>query len=229
MDVTKAPPLDPTINRPGAAAPTSQQSDASPSSRPAAALADKLEIQPLDVAAALQIMAAEIRSALELPAESLLMQSPAQTSRAMIQLFLDAMQEGAPRLPEEMPAAPQGGYAMPENARSLPAWGALSARIELAFQSAMDRAVEAVAAWRDAPQFVVDAAKETRTLIVSQLAEQPVSPLWLRPEWLGLAPKVQRYWRRRRVARRGLTDPDSRPPREADDRDAGNPWGEKPP
>jgi hypothetical protein len=229
MDVTKSPPLDPSVNRPGAAAPTSQQSAASLSSRPAAALADRLDIQPLDVAGALQIMTAEISTALELPAGSLLMQSPAQTSRAMIQLFLDAMQEGAPGLPEEMHAAPQVGHATPENASSLLAWSATSARIELAFQCAIERAVEAVAAWRDVPQFVVDAAKETRTRIVSQLAEQPLSPSWLRPEWLGLAPKVQRYWRRRRVARRGLTDPDLWPSRETDDRDAGNPGGEKTP
>ncbi len=228
MEVTKTPPLDPSVNRPGAAAPTPQQNAASLSSRPAAALADRLDIQPLDVAAALQIMATEVRTALELPAESLPMQSPAQTSRAVVQMFLDAVQEGVPTPPEEMPAAPHGGYAMPEDASSLPAWGAESARIELAFQVAIDRAVEAIAAWREVPQFVVDAAKEARTLIESQLAEQPVSPLWFRPEWLGLAPRVERYWRRRRVARRGLTDPDSRSSREANGRDAGNPVGEKP-
>jgi hypothetical protein len=197
MDVTKAPPLDPSAARAGAG-PTSQQS-AAPSSGSIMALADRVDIQPLDVAAALQILIAEVRSGLELPADSSMMQNPAQTSRVLIQAFL---------------------HAVPEGASSPAVWAAASTRIELAFLSAMDRAVDAVAAWRVVPQFVVDAAKETRALALLQLTDEPLSPMWLRPEWLGLAPKIERFWRRRRLARRGLTDPDFRSFRETDECDA---------
>jgi hypothetical protein len=195
MDVTKAPPLDPSAARAGG--PTSQQSAAAPSSE-IVALADRVDIQPLDVAAALQILIAEVRTAMELPAASSMTQSAAQTSRVLIHMFLDAV---------------------PEGASSLPVWAAASTRIELAFLSAIERAVNAVAAWRDVPQFVVDAAKETRALAVLQLTDEPLSPMWVRPEWLGLAPKMERFWRRRRLARRGWTDPDFRSFREADERD----------
>jgi hypothetical protein len=43
--------------------------------------------------------------------------------------------------------------------------------------------------------------------------------MWLRPEWLGLAPRIERFWRRRRLTRRGLADPDFLSFREADERD----------
>jgi hypothetical protein len=195
MDVTKAPPFDPSAARAGG--PKSQQSAAAPPSN-IVALADRVDIQPLDLPAALQILIAEVRTAMELPADSSTLQSPAQTSRVLIQMFL---------------------HAVPESASSLPVWAAASTRIELAFLSAIDRAVDAVAAWRDVPQFVVDAVKETRALALLQLAGEPLSPMWLRPEWLGLAPQIERFWRRRRLARRGLTDPDLRSFRGADDRD----------
>ncbi|HWJ34918.1 MAG TPA: hypothetical protein VNR70_06610 [Steroidobacteraceae bacterium] len=202
MDVTKAPPLDAAAIRTGSAS-ASQQSAASPSAGNAAspsagnilALVDRLDIQPLDVVAALQILIAEVRSAVELPADSLTMQSPTQASRVLIELFLQAV---------------------PEVTDNPPIWVAALTRVELAFQAAIDRAVDAVAVWRDVPQFVVDAAKETRALVVSQLCDEPPNPMWLRLEWLGLAPRVERFWRRRRLARRGLTDPDSRSLREAE-------------
>jgi hypothetical protein len=204
MDVTKAPPLDPSATRAGAG-PTSQQSAAAPSSGSIVALADRVDIQPLDVAAALQILIAEVRMAMELPADSSTMQSPAQTSRVLIQMFLHAV--------------PEGASSLPVGASSLPAGAPASIGIELAFLSAIDRAVDAVAAWRDVPQFVVDAAKETRALVVLLLTDEPLSPMWLRPEWLGLAPRIERFWRRRRLTRRGLADPDFRSFREADERD----------
>jgi hypothetical protein len=40
------------------------------------------------------------------------------------------------------------------------------------------------------------------------------------PEWLGLAPAIERFWRRRRLVRRGLTDPDLRPSEGNDAADA---------
>jgi hypothetical protein len=146
MDVTKAPPLDPSATRAGAG-PTSQRSAAAPSSGSIVALADRVDIQPLDVAAALQILIAEVRMAMEVPADSSTMQSPAQTSRVLIQMLL---------------------------------------------------------------------------------TDEPLSPMWLRPEWLGLAPGIARFWRRRHLTRRGLTDPDFRSFREADERDPDS-VGDKPP
>jgi hypothetical protein len=68
------------------------------------------------------------------------------------------------------------------------------------------------------PQAVVDAARETRALVMSQLGETPTSPVWPRPEWLWLTPQLERYRRRRRLARRGLTDPDLWPANEVEAR-----------
>jgi len=136
---------------------------------------------------------------------------------------LPGVVNGLPELVSGLPGAagspPQSASVPPQGVSGLPAWVAASTRIELAFVSAIDRAVDAVAAWREVPHLVVDAAKETRALVVLQLSDEPFNPLWLRPEWLGLAPKIERYWRRRRLARRGVTDPDFRPFRDADERD----------
>jgi hypothetical protein len=62
----------------------------------------------------------------------------------------------------------------------------------------------------------VDAVKETRVLFFSALGDEPQNPLWLRPEWVGLGPRLHRFWRRRRNARRRLIDPDQ-PPGSLDD------------
>jgi hypothetical protein len=72
----------------------------------------------------------------------------------------------------------------------------------------MERALSVVTAWRDVPSPVVDAAKQTHALVFEALADEPPSPLWLRPEWMGLAPLFQRFRRRRRNMRRHLSDPD---------------------
>jgi hypothetical protein len=207
MDVTKAPPLDSTVNRSGAG-PTSQQSGALPSPGNIVTQADRLDIEPLDVGAALQILIAEVRSVMDLPPDSSTMQSPAQASRVLVHLFLQAV---------------------PEDLGNPSIWTAESTRVDLAFQAAIDRGVDAVAAWRDVPQFVVDAAKDTRTLVATQMRDDPASPNWLRPEWLGLAPKAERFWRRRRLAHRSLTDPDLRFSRAADDTDANGLLDAKPP
>jgi hypothetical protein len=53
-----------------------------------------------------------------------------------------------------------------------------------------------------------------RELTVNLLRDSPPYFLWLQPEWLGVARRMERYWRRRRLASRGLTDPDSRSLRE---------------
>jgi hypothetical protein len=96
---------------------------------------------------------------------------------------------------------------LPDEA-GVPAWTAALLQVETALPIALERAINAVAAWRDVPNTVVDAAKETRALVLSILGDDPQNPVWLRPEWAGLAPRFERFWRRRRMARRRLTDPD---------------------
>jgi hypothetical protein len=98
--------------------------------------------------------------------------------------------------------------AMPDEPQSMPAWSALLERVETALQSGLDRGIDAVTLWRDVPVIVVDAAKDTGALVFSALGDDPRNPVWLRPEWAGLAPRFERFWRRRRRARRLLTDPD---------------------
>jgi hypothetical protein len=113
--------------------------------------------------------------------------SPVQAARALLEMFLQAA---------------------PVDAQDPLQWEALLAHVETAFQSSIDAAVNAVAAWRDVPAGVTAAATDTRQLVFSVLAGDSQDPVWLRPEWAGLAPQIQRFWRRRRHMRRRLTDPD---------------------
>jgi hypothetical protein len=207
MEVSKVPP--PAVSTSGAAGATgvAGATGAATTEQPpqsAATIAppaDRADIRPLDVPGALQILIAEVRAALDLTLATAagrspidqgaaIPQSPAQAARELVQMLLQA-------LPDDMSDAA--------------AWTATLARVEAAFQSSVERAVDAVSLWRAVPPPVVDAAKETRALAVSVLDEETPNPLWLRPEWAGLAPRVQRFWRRRRNARRRLTDPDYSP------------------
>jgi len=113
--------------------------------------------------------------------------SPAQAAPMLMRLFLQAV---------------------PEDADSPVRWSATVTQLEVTLQSALDRAVATVEQWRNVPQVVVDAARETRGAVMSQLNDEPPLPLWLRPEWMWLSPRMERFRRRRRLARRGLTDPD---------------------
>ena len=265
MDVTKAPPsggitglgVDTATNAAAASRSDAAAGAATGSGVSAAlsALADRVDIQPLDVAAALQILIAEVRAELALPLtpgesaaggtapgvavsaaggeaaaggtvplrapviavsvepdawEPLLMptgarialpsaltllSSPAHASPVLMRMFLEAV---------------------PEEAANPAAWSAIVNQLEGTLQSALDRAVATVELWRDVPQAVVDAARETRGLVVTQLGEDPLGPLWLRPEWMWLSPQMERFRRRRRLVRRALSDPDSWPRREND-------------
>ena len=175
--------------------PTAPPAEQGPQSTPnAAPVADRADIRPLDISAALQILLAEIRAAFE--SQALVMgsypieapNSPPQAAHALVQLVLAAM-------PDET-----GGTA---------AWNTVLARLEPALQAGLDRGLEAIIVWRDVAPSVVDAAKETRSLVLSALGEEPQNPVWLRPEWAGLGPRLERFWRRRRLARRHWIDPDS--------------------
>jgi len=123
--------------------------------------------------------------------------SPAQASPVLLRLFLQAV---------------------PDYAGNPARWSATVIQLEVTLQSALERAVAAVEQWRNVPQVVVDAARETRSLVMSQLSDDPPGPLWLRPEWMWLSPRMERFRRRRRLARRGLTDPDLWSLREDDTR-----------
>jgi hypothetical protein len=115
--------------------------------------------------------------------------SPAQASPVLMRLFLQAV---------------------PEEAGNPEKWLATVTQLEITLQSALDQGVATVEQWRNVPQVVVDAARETRSVVMSQLSDEPPGPLWLRPEWMWLTPRMERFRRRRRLARRGLTDPDLR-------------------
>jgi hypothetical protein len=267
MDVTKAPPTadlasvgvgtvagSATASPNGAAAGVSTASNASTA---AAAAPDRLDIHPLDVAAALQILIAEVRAELPLlvavsPAEMVLGMEPtyvAQQAEPLVHMIEVPMQESLPEAPvlaaillgsvdlgqRESLLMPPGMrlaspaqaspvlmrlflQAVPEDAGNPARWSATVIQLEVTLQSALDRAVAAVEQWRNVPQVVVDAARETRSVVMSQLSDEPPGPLWLRPEWLWLSPRMERFRRRRRLARRGLTDPDLWSLREDDTR-----------
>jgi hypothetical protein len=188
IDVTKLPAQ-------GAAAiapPTSPGGQGSASTAGIAAAADRADIRPLDIPAALQILLAEVRAAFDLQAlqmsgeGSAILDTPAQAARTLVELVVQS-------LPDEA---------------DVPAWTAVLLHVEAALPIGLERAMDIVTGWRDVPLTVVDATKETRALVFSVLGEEPQNPIWLRPEWTGLAPRFDRFWRRRRIARRRLTDPD---------------------
>ena len=189
MDVTKLPAQGAAaIRYPGASpAELGSQSPAN-----IAATADRADIRPLDIPAALQILLAEVRASLDLQAlqmsgeGSAVLDTPAQAARALVELVIQSMPDDA----------------------GVPSWTAVLMRVEAALPIGLERAINAVSAWRDVSPAVVQAAQETRTSVFSVLGDEPQNLLWLRPEWAGLAPKFERFWRRRRIARRRLTDPD---------------------
>jgi hypothetical protein len=196
MDVTKMPAPAAAAPR-TATAPPAEQGPQSPAN--AAPIADRADIRPLDIPAALQILLAEVRAAFELQALAMgqdataAATSPPQAARVLLQMALSA-------IPDES--------AMPDENASIPQWNAVLARVEAALQTGLDRGIDAVSAWRDVPPIVVDASTEVRALVLSTLGDDAQNPAWLRPEWAGLAPRFERFWRRRRKARRQLIDPD---------------------
>jgi hypothetical protein len=117
-------------------------------------------------------------------------QGPAQSVRELVEMLLQVL---------------------PADASDAAAWTAALLRVEASMRSSIERAIDIVSQWHDVPPAVVDAVKEARTMFFSALADDAPNPLWLRPEWLGLAPRVHRFRRRRRNARRRLIDPDYAP------------------
>jgi hypothetical protein len=207
MEVSKVPPADVPTVRAGAVT-TAEQGP--PSAADMAPVADLADIRPLDISGALQILLAEVRAALDLQlgaeitpgaitssaataatatTAGAIAQSPDQAARQMVEMFLQAL---------------------PEDASDAPAWIAALVRADAALQSSIEQAMGVVTQWRDVPAAAVDAVADARALFIAALGDEPQNPLWLRPEWVGLAPVFQRF-RRRRNARRRLTDPDLSP------------------
>jgi hypothetical protein len=199
MDVTKMP-------APGTGSAGAPSSAPEPGAQPparTAAIADRADIRPLDIPAALQILLAEVRASFEL--QAILMDGDtggagAESSNQAVRVLLHMVLQS---LPDETASSPE--WNTPGNAA---AWSAARLRVDDALQAGLDRAISAVTAWRDVPASVVDAAEQTRTLVFAILNDDPQNPIWLRPEWAGLAPRFERFWRRRRFVRRHLTDPD---------------------
>jgi hypothetical protein len=187
MDISKTPPLDSAASR--AATITAEQGAQTPVA--SVPIADRADIRPLDIPAALQILLSELRAALGLDIglanDSAALDGPVQAAQVLVRMVLQSM---------------------PDEAPDVAAWTQALARMETALQTGFASAISAISAWRDVPAAVVDAAKDTRALVFSVLGDEPQNPLWLRPEWVGLAPRLQRFWRRRRLARRRLMDPD---------------------
>jgi len=160
--------------------------------------ADRADIRPLDVMAALQILLAEVRASFDWPLEGPISQgaaaqTPLHAAHELLDMFLQ-------QLPDDSGDASAAGNPL--------AWTEALVQIETTMQSSLERAVGVVALWRDVPPLVVDAVREAGALYFSALGDEPPNPLWLRPEWMGLAPRFHRFRRRRRDARRRLTDPD---------------------
>jgi hypothetical protein len=200
MEVSKLPPADLPGARAGTATLTEQGSQSPASVAP---MVDRADIRPLDVSAALQILLAEVRAALDLTldaaipqsaimqgSQGTIVQSPVQAAGELVDMFLQEL---------------------PEDASDAPAWTAALVQVDTALRSSMERAIDVVAVWQEVPPAVVEAVKETRALFFSALGDEPQNPLWLRPEWVGLGPRLHRFWRRRRNARRRLIDPDHPP------------------
>jgi hypothetical protein len=189
MDISKPPPADAANRTPPA--PLSPQSSSSSN----VAAADRASIRPLDVSAALKILLAEVRAAFDAPDignELGAMDNPVQAARVLLNVFLQAL---------------------PDDGAGLPAVNQLAVsqqfmNAESALQTGLGRGIIAVSAWQNVPSVVIDAVHETRSLVFSVIADEPQNPVWLRPEWAGFAPRLERFWRRQRRARRALTDPD---------------------
>lgn len=169
----------------------------------AAPAMDHADIRPLDVNGGLQVMLAEIRSAFEVIAESV-------GTEAMSHVALDDSGKAGVEGPSQ--AARQIVewvlQAMPEDASNPVIGSAVLVRVETALQAGLQQTESALANWNEVPASVLDAVQQAGSLALQVLSDERPNPLWLRPEWVGLEPRLERFWRRRRAARRHLTDPD---------------------
>ena len=184
MEINKLPPADAPAVRAGTAAMTGQESAAAADVAPAA---DRADIRPLDVPAALQILLAEVRAGLDFAAAAAITPDPANAANAA-----NLTNTSGPIDPAYAAYALVEMLlrAVPDDAGDAPAWTAALIRAETAMQASVERALNVVSLWRDVPPSVVDAVKETRALFLSVLGDDMNNPLWLRPGPGGTRPAV---------------------------------------
>jgi hypothetical protein len=196
MDVSKIPP--PQFPAGSANAAAAERGAGLPAKIPHTT--EEPDVRPLDIPAALQILLTEVRAALELSPGTLA--NPDSRVLDPPQQALDAPQQAARGL------VAMTLQSVPEDAHDAPAWIAAWVRADAALQAGIERALQAVTAWRQTPAAVIESVKDTRNLVASVLSEEPLNAVWLRPEWVDLAPKIERFVRRKRRARRRISDPD---------------------
>jgi hypothetical protein len=179
------------------------------------AVVDRVDIGPLTLPAALQILLAEVRAALvaELPGlpfrplPSHLQPnanpplSPDHAAQRLVELYLQAVSVAAGSVDEE--PAPE--------ARE---WLTQLARVDAASDAGFERALQVASGWRDVTPAVIASLQEARGIMLGALAtDEAIDPAWLmRPEWLRLAPRLDRFRRLRRKLRGFLLDPDVQDP-----------------
>jgi hypothetical protein len=188
MQIGKPPIVD---GAPGASSAAGAQSSTVRQGAMAPPAADRADIRPLSVAAALQILMAEVFDAWALAAPQPPPDTALRAALVLVQTFLQAVPD-TDADPHALLASHDGLLASLER-------GIL-------------RAQDIVATWHDVPPEAVDAVRETRALVFAALAEEPSDPAlgpWvMRPELLEFAPRIIELRRRRRRARRRLLDPD---------------------
>lgn len=186
MELSKPPPVDASNMRSA----TTVAGQGSPAAGGIPPTVDRADIRPLEISGAMQILLAEVRASLDLPLESSVPQTPDQAASQLAGLFM---------------------HALPADAGNAPAWTQALVRVETAIEAGIERAAIVVTQWRDVTPAVADSVREARALFLSAIGmDSPIS-LWVRPEWMSLAPALGRFRRRRRNARRRLADPDHAP------------------
>lgn len=180
---------------PGSALGTAGQAVNSPAT--AAQMLDQADIRSLDVPAALQILLFEVADACGLARPLQTAQSPDQVAGIIVDAYLQ-------NLPPDDPSERADHADL--------AWQSAVEQAQIALQTGIDRALAAVGAWRAVSPDVIASLAEARGMINATLGEESGPLFLLRPEWLGLAPRIERFRRRRRAVRRRLQDPDYRTP-----------------
>jgi hypothetical protein len=127
---------------------------------------------------------AALRDIYSTPGASPAQLGPATAPFAVIQMMLR-------RLPAEESERPA-------------AWLVTATQVEAAVRTALDKAFDAVTAWRGVPPAVVAVVGDARTVVLAALEEDLLNPLWLMPEMMRILPRLRRYWRLRRRQRRSL-------------------------
>jgi hypothetical protein len=202
-DASKAAALGIPPNRPGGTA-TPPDSQPDNSVAPARIALDRTDIRPLDLAGALQILIAEVRAELArlvLEATDISTSANAATPAVNADTVLPAARDILESVLN----------SLPQSSPELAVWSEALPAIDAAVALGLARAASIIETWRDVPGPVVASAQEVRALVSQALSDEPLNPIWLRPEGLNLAPQLTRLRRRRKLLQRRVTDPDYRP------------------